>query len=202
MDLSLAPAGAASWTIGPDSAIGPNGLRLAEGDIWCGVALYTDRSAADAALDAPYKHLPFVANTVEAWHALLMPITHRGERNHLDRSNPGEVFDAAHADPGGPLLVRTTAGFNLTPDMDLERLKDFLCNVDRVRTWMGDTDGLLATQTFAPYTRVDDGVTMSLWRDEASMATFAYRLGLHRTQSTVTGPSTPQTAPPLLAAAS
>ena len=182
LDLSLAPTGAASWKIGPDSRLGHDGVRLPESDMWCGVAVYPDRGAADAAMDAPNTYLPFVANTLEAWHALLMPITHRGECNHLNRSNPGQLFDTARSDPGGPLLVLTTAGFNISPNMDMERVKDFRRNVDRVRVWMGDADGRLATQVFAPHTLGDDGVTMSLWRDDASMASFAYRPGVHRSQ--------------------
>ena len=86
LDLSLAPAGAASWKIGPDSPLGEDFVRLPESHIWCGVALYPDRGAADAALETPSTYLPFVAHTLEAWHALLLPFAHRGECNHLNRS--------------------------------------------------------------------------------------------------------------------
>ena len=179
LDLSLAPEGAASWKIGPDSRLDADGVRLPESDIWCAVALYPDRNAADAALEAPKSYLPWVSKALEAWHALLLPFTHHGDCNHLDRSNPGKVFEAARSDPGGPLLVLTTAGFNISPDMDMERVKNFRRNVDLVRAWMRDAEGLMDAHNFAPVTRGDDGVTMSLWRDDASMGNFAYRPGLH-----------------------
>jgi len=44
---------------------------------------------------------------------------------------------------------------------------------------MRDAEGLMDAHNFAPVTRGDDGVTMSLWRDDASMGNFAYRPGLH-----------------------
>jgi|RhiMetdeSRZDD1v2_1073273.scaffolds.fasta_scaffold210236_6 hypothetical protein len=34
LDLSLAPAGAASWKIGPDSPLGEDFVRLPESHIW------------------------------------------------------------------------------------------------------------------------------------------------------------------------
>ena len=58
---------------------------------------------------------------------------------------------------------------------------NFRRNVDCVRAWMRDAEGLMAAYNFVPHTRGDDGVTMSLWRDDASMANFAYRPGLHLT---------------------
>ena len=106
-----------------------------------------------------------MAHTLEAWHALLLPFAHRGECNHLNRSNPGKVFETERSDPGGPLLVLTTAGFNVAPDMDMERVMNFRRNVDCVRAWMRDAEGLMAAYNFVPHTRGDDGVTMSLWRE-------------------------------------
>ena len=69
------------------------------------------------------------------------------------------------SDPGGPLLVLTTAGFNVAPDMDMERVMTFRRKVDRVRAWMRDAEGLMAAYNFVPHTLGDDGVTISLWRE-------------------------------------
>jgi hypothetical protein len=62
-------------------------------------------------------------------------------------------------------LGEATAGFNIAPDMDMERVMNFRRNVDCVRAWMRDAEGLMAAHNFVPHTRGDDGVTMSLWRE-------------------------------------
>jgi hypothetical protein len=47
---------------------------------------------------------------------------------------------------------------------------------------MGKAEGCLASQVFTPHTVGDDGFTMSIWRDDASMLAAAYRPGGHRSQ--------------------
>jgi hypothetical protein len=75
---------------------------------------------------------PKLEDTVECWHALLLPIEHRGECNHLDRSSPRLVFESRTEDPGGPLFVMTTAGYVMGPDLDFARVIDFRVHVDKV----------------------------------------------------------------------
>ncbi len=139
-------------------------------------------AAADEALNEPAECLPFLPDTEESWHAVLMPIAHRGACNFLDPDRPGTMFQAESDDPGGPLVVITTAGFDLGPQFDVERAKDFRLNVDRVRALLGHTDGLIAVHVFKPLERATDGATMTVWRDEAAAAKFAYRPGFHRSQ--------------------
>jgi hypothetical protein len=179
LDLTRRPVGAAGWAIGADGAVAPDGSRFPS-EVWCAVGLYPERGDGEAALDDPGAFLPFVGETLEAWHALLLPIAHRGECNHLDRANPGPVLAAHDEDPGGPLVVMTTAGFVLGPELDMARVVDFRRNVDRVRLTAAAADGNFARQVFTPHTRGDDGVTMTVWRDDAAMSAFAYRPGEHR----------------------
>jgi hypothetical protein len=181
-DLSLerSPEPCLSWKIGPDGPVGPNGYRL-PGNVWGGVALYADRAAAEAAFTANEHFLPFLADTIESWHALLLPIAHRGECNHLDRSTPQLIFEPSGEDPGGPLFVMTTAGYVMGPDLDLARVIDFRVNVDKVHEWLQSAEGRVASQVFTPHTVGDDGVTMSLWRNDAAMIDTMYRPGVHRT---------------------
>jgi heme-degrading monooxygenase HmoA len=181
LDLSRAPAGAASWKLGADGAAAPDGTRRPS-NVWCGIALYPDETDAQRAFDDPAKFLPFLGGTVENWHALLLPIAHRGDCNHLDRDTPGPILAAQDDDPGGPLVVMTTAGFVIGPQLDMARVVDFRTNVDRIRTVVEASEGNVARQVFAPHTVGDDGVTMSVWRDDASMSAFAYRPGEHRAQ--------------------
>ena len=123
LSLTAAPAGCVSFKIGPDGPVGPTGTRLPS-NVWCAVALFDDRAAAETALAANEGFLP-LADAVEHWHALLLPITHRGECNHFERTNPRSLFDPGADDPGGPLFVMTTAGYNPPPDM--ARVIDFRC---------------------------------------------------------------------------
>jgi hypothetical protein len=101
LDLSLKPQGAVSWKIGPSGPVGPDGYRL-PGNIWCAVGLFPEFDPARAALHEPELYMPFVANTVESWHQLLLPIRHHGECNHLDRECPGAMFELSSTDPVGP----------------------------------------------------------------------------------------------------
>lgn len=181
LDLSPRPPGAASWKLGPDGAAAPDGSRQPS-NVWCAVALYPDQADAVRAFEDPAAFLPFLDTADEHWHALLLPIAHRGECNHLDRGNPGLLLAAHDDDPGGPLVVMTTAGFVIGPQLDMARVVDFRTNVDRIRTFAEAAEGNLARQVFAPHTFGDDGVTMTVWRDDASMSAFAYRPGHHRSQ--------------------
>lgn len=146
------------------------------------VGLFRDPEAARIALDARECYLPLLGTAVESWHALLLPVTHRDECNHLDIASPGLLLEIAEPGPGRPLFAMTTVGFDLGPTLDLSRVVDFRRNVDRVREWLQPAEGRIATQVFTSHTRGDDGVTMSIWRDDASMTSVMYRPGLHRTQ--------------------
>lgn len=126
--------------------------------------------------------MPFLDDSIESWHALLLPTMHRGECNHLDRSQPDTLFEVGKADPGGLCMAITTAGFQIGPDLKIERVIDFRRNVDLTNDWMGQAEGCLANQVFTPHTVGDDGFTMSIWRDDASMLAAAYRPGAHRSQ--------------------
>jgi hypothetical protein len=180
LPLSSYPAACLSWKIGPDGPIGPDGNRLPS-NIWCGVALFDERGSGESAFEAQ-EHLPALSTAIESWHALLVPVAHRGECNHLERTNPGLIFDTATQDPGGPLLVMTTAGFNRGPELDMERVIDFRVHVDRVHDWLKSVTARVASQVFTPHTVGDDGVTMSVWQSDAAMVAAMYRPGTHRTQ--------------------
>lgn len=177
--LTGRPDGALSWKIGPSGPVGPNGYRL-PADRWGAVGLYPDLATAQAALASTSQFMPFLDDAVESWHGLLQPFMHRGECNHLDRDQPGTIFDVDPAQTDGLCAVMTTAGFVLGPDLNMDRVIDFRRNVDIANDWIAQADGCLANQTFTPHTYGDDGVTISLWRDDASMLAAAYHPGVHR----------------------
>lgn len=181
LDLAHSPAGSASWQIGPDGAIGPDGRRLPS-NIWCAVGLYHQRAEAEGAVQSPEASMPFLLRATEAWHALLLPIANRGECNHLDPAAPGLLLQPAGEDPGGPLAVLTTAGFNPCPGFSMQRVIDFRHAVDAVRDTVAGMDGNLARQVFTPHVAGTDGFTCTLWRDDKAMMAYAYRPGKHRTE--------------------
>jgi hypothetical protein len=179
LELAQQPGDCLSWKFGPDGPVGPNGYRLPS-NTWCGVALFAGEAAAKSAFEARHAYLPHLDAAVESWHARLVPVEHRGECNHLDRTDPGKIFETGAPDPGGPLLVMTTAGFNAGAAP--ARLVDFRIHVDKVRDWLASIDGNVARQVFTPHTVGDDGVTFSIWRDDAAMINAMYMPGTHRTQ--------------------
>lgn len=178
--LGESPARCVSYKVGPDGPVGPDGLRVPS-NVWCAVALFGERAAAEAALAAHERFLPSFESATESWHALLLPVAHRGECNHLERANPRPLFEIGAEDPGGPLFVMTTAGY--VPPPALERVVDFRRHVDKVRYWLEESiNGRVASQVFAPHTLGDDGVTMTLWASDAAMVDAMYRPGIHREQ--------------------
>ena len=182
LPLAASPALALSWKIGPSGEVGPDGYRLPAA-IWCAVGLYRELDAAQSALVSRSQFMPYLDDAVESWHALVQPFMHRGACNHLDRHQPDTIFDVSPTDTGGPCMVITTAGFDLTsPDFNIQRVIDFRCNVDATNASLATAEGCRATQVFTPHTVGDDGFTFSIWRDDAAMLAAAYRPGTHRAQ--------------------
>lgn len=179
LPLEFSPDGACCWKIGPDGPLLPDGTR-GPSDTWCGVALYADPADGRAAFGR--RALPLFDSAVEHWTALLLPIAHRGECNHLDRARPGLIFETSTTDPGGPLFVLTTAGFDLGPGFDVARAVHFRRHVDLVRESYRGVKGWITGHVSIPFERGDDGMTMTVWSSDADMSNAAYRAGTHRAQ--------------------
>ena len=99
LDLSQRPPGAVGWEIGSDGPPKADGSRELSG-VWCAVGLYPHRTDAEVGCRS-WRFHAFSHETVKAWHALLMPVAHRGACSPLDRERPGEVLEAHGEDPGG-----------------------------------------------------------------------------------------------------
>ena len=183
LEPSDGPKSALAWFFGPNNALDETGyLRDPAANVWGGVALYRDRADALAILDNPFSAIPSLTSVVEAWHVALVPFSHRGEVNWLRRDHLGEIFESADDPVGeGPLIVLTTAGY--LDDANLDRVRDFDLNVERVRDWMEKTaDGMVMQHVFESLDPDMDGPTFSVWRDEEALRDFAYRPGIHREQ--------------------
>ena len=183
-DLPIAgPANAEAWRFYPASPIGENGVRTSISDEWGGIGIYADRASAEAVFAAPESYLPFLGQTVEAWHALLLPVTHRGDVNWRGSVQSGSTVKVASDDPGGPLAVLTSAGYSDPGPEDIPRIRTFLAGVERVRDFYATLPGNVRRTVFSG-AGVDghDGLTVSLWQDDGAMLAAAYSDGVHREQ--------------------
>ncbi len=154
-----------------------------EGFTFLRYALHATEASARAALDAWRDHAPWMAEGRESWGAVLQPFRFFGEANHLDPS--GLLYagfaDAPPADE--PIVVITTAGWNVGPALDMERVRAFAQGVLGVRASMTGVDGLHAQQSFFfPGVFAHDPATFTMWRDFDAMRGFAYGPGSHRLQ--------------------
>lgn len=147
--------------------------------------LHDSEESGRRAIDRRLMDMPWVSNAAETWCALLAPFRHYGEANFLDPEHPGPVFEIMHPEPpaASPIVVVTSAGWELGPDLDMAKVRDFGANVTAVRISMSGVPGLHSQQTFSfPGGLATDGITVTFWKDFASMRDFAYGAGLHRKQ--------------------
>jgi hypothetical protein len=182
------PQLALHWLFGPQSELGPSGLPTMVSNVWGGVAFYGDLSEAQAAFANAPGEQHFDRNLVEAWHGLLCPIGRKGENNWFGAVDGAPRLAPAETDPDprGLLAVVTTAGYKaMTREelkADLQRRADFAANVHRVRDWYATLPGTLALGLFNFMPMGTDGMTFSLWRNDAAMIAAAFRPGMHREQ--------------------
>src|SRR5688572_5996218 len=99
--------------------------------------------------------------------------------------NPGHVFESMMPDDlaDGAVVALTTSGWNVGEDLDMNRVREFGAGVLAVRASMTGVPGLRSQQSFFfPGVLECDPVTLTFWRDEASIRAFAYGQGSHRRQ--------------------
>ena len=121
----------------------------------------------------------------EVWSGLLQPFRHHGAANYLNREEPGLLFESmTPADPSdGPVVALTTSGWNVGEGLDMNRVREFGAGVLAVRASMTGVPGLRSQQSFFfPRVLECDPLTITFWRDEASIRAFAYGQGSHRRQ--------------------
>ncbi|MDP2083531.1 MAG: hypothetical protein U0934_14020 [Pseudotabrizicola sp.] len=166
-------SGALVWRFCPQHTPGEHGLVTLTSDIW------GSRAEAEAMLDDPGAAMPWLSETANAWHCLAIPVAHRSQVNWRGHVEDGTAIRPSAADPGGPLVVVTTAGF-LSRDADmLPRIRLFVEGVAEVMAWYGALPSNLHNDVFnGPDGR--EGFTCSLWRSDEAMREAAYHHGRHR----------------------
>jgi hypothetical protein len=177
------PKGADAWRFYPASPQGPNGMPTNVGDEWGGFGIYSSRDLAEDVFENPDDHLPFLEDAREEFHALVVPYSHRGKVDWRGSLKENETLAPCPSDPGGPLIVFTSAGYeNPGPD-DLPRIANFMREVHRVQDFYATLPDNIRRAVYSGG-GVDghEGMTVSLWRTDAAMMAAAYKPGHHRKQ--------------------
>lgn len=147
------------------------------------LGLHADEASANDLLDRGLAAAPWFPEAAEVWMAVLKPFRHFGECNYLDQAAPGPLFTAVEPPPSEsePIVVITTAGWNLSESLDMTRVREFSNGVSAVRTSMTGADGLHSQESFFfPGALQHDAITVTLWRDTAAARAFAYGPGIHK----------------------
>ncbi|MGD9600337.1 MAG: hypothetical protein AB7O21_00500 [Gammaproteobacteria bacterium] len=171
------PATAECWRVGRDARLATDGLPVSASEHWGAFGIYEDRAAAETVLTSPTAHLPFLEDATEAWHALLLPFSHRGEVNWRGRVEISAAIRVGK-DPGGPLAVLTTAGHDLSIAGAMPRLVEFVRRTYAIRSHFEGLPGNLRSALMTPGDACD-GTTFTLWQEDAAMLRAAYAGGLH-----------------------
>ena len=178
--------------------------RRPPGTLFCNVAADTRAAGTEPASQRAFTFLilglhedtaaahRFLADRVvwlddaqEVWRGILEPIRHHGAANYLDRAAPGHLFEpiTSAAVVHGPVVALTTSGWDLGSGFDMNRVREFSAGVLAVRASMTGVPGLRSQQSFFfPGVLECDPITVTFWRDEASIRAFAYGQGSHRRQ--------------------
>jgi hypothetical protein len=175
----VAPAGSpSSWLIGADEGRHGSefGSQLATEFIAVGV--HADKASARACAAAA---VPPFADAAEVWSAALLPVKSHGCCDWIGDDGHFAV-DRDRQPIGEVLITLTTAGWDVGPDFDMQRPISFGAGVERVLTWIREQpiDGLVAAHDFN--SPAHDGMTFSIWRDDAAMKEFAYGSGAHKVE--------------------
>ncbi|MBL4873686.1 MAG: hypothetical protein JKY41_09900 [Rhodobacteraceae bacterium] len=158
-----------------------NGMPLWDSDTWCALAVHSTKAEAEAMFNAPEDYIPRLSTAIEQWHALAIPVTHRGSLNWSGEVEDNSAVKTALEDPNGPLMVVTTAGYITRDAKTLARIPRFLTRVVDVLAFFDEMDGNVRRDAFNGGFDNKEGFTLSLWEDDDAMTKTAYWQGIHRT---------------------
>lgn len=151
------------------------------------LGLHQDAASAHSLLHDYRRLAPWMIEAREAWGAVLRPFRHKGDANYLNRMQPGPLFDpgSLSAAPSAkrPFVSITTSGWRVSPELDMNRVREFSTGVLAVRASMTAMPGLHSQQSFFfPRGLEHDPMTITFWRNQAALTEFAYGAGGHRLQ--------------------
>ena len=169
------------WRFCPGHQLGENKLPTWNSDIWCEFGIHTSRFSAEAMFEAPEEAMPAFAEAVETWHALAVPVQHRGQVNWRGVVENNCAIRPCCEDPQGPLAVMTSASFDdpKNPD-ELPRISRFAVKVSEAIEFLGAQPGNLRRDVFNGGFDGIEGFTLTLWESDKAMLKAAYHSGHHR----------------------
>jgi hypothetical protein len=170
------------WLFAPHFDVGADGMLTGVSDAWGAMGIWKSREAAEAMVASPGDAMPWLGETVTAWHCLAVPVAHRGAVIWRGDLQKNDAVRAAPVDPGGPLIVLTSAGFNSRDAATLPRIKRFVAGVVEVLEAYGAQPSNLRRAAFRSPLDKRDGFTISIWRSDDEMRKAAYHPGTHRSR--------------------
>ena len=182
LDHDFPPAqGPECWRFCPSHVLGDNNLPTWRSDVWCGFAIHADRASAQAMFDAPDRYFPALAEGVEQWHALAVPVQHRGAVNWRGMVQTDSAIRPSTAEHAGTLAVMTSASFDdpKNPD-EIPRISRFAVKVSEAVHFLGQQPGNLRHDVFNGGFDGLEGFTLTLWQSDDAMLRAAYHSGHHR----------------------
>jgi hypothetical protein len=176
-----APDGPDCWRFCVQHTIGENKLPTWKSDTWAALGIWTDRTAAEAMLRDPVAVMPAMGDADEAWHALAIPVQHRGEVRWRGTIERGAAIKPSETDPLGPLAIVTSASFDdPTNPEERPRISRFTVKVAEAIEFLGEQPGNLRRDVFNGGFDGREGFTLSLWESDDAMLKAAYHSGHHR----------------------
>jgi hypothetical protein len=177
------PEGLLFCTVGADWRASGSDLTRQEAFVFLLLGLHDSVAAAHEFVAARGRVAPWMGEACEVYAAVLEPYRHKGEVNFLDRDTPRLLFDGLGMAAGSeePFISITSVGWNVGPELDMNRVREFSNGVMAVRMAMTGMAGLHSQQTFAFEKGIAvDPVTVTFWKDDAAARQFAYGPAVHK----------------------
>ena len=175
------PEGPDCWRFCVSHTLGDNGMPTWRSDTWAGMGIWKDRAAAEAMVADPVAAMPAIGEAVESWHALAIPVQHRGEVKWREAVQSNAAIEPTANDPLGPLAVMTSASFDdPTNPAEQPRISRFAVKVAEAIAFLGEQPGNLRRDVFNGGFDGREGFTLTLWESDEAMLKAAYHSGHHR----------------------
>jgi hypothetical protein len=121
--------------------------------------------------------LCWLDDTIAFWHCLAFRFRIAAGVNWRGYVQKGDAIRKAPIDPGGPLIVLTSAGFQSRDVAMLPRIKRFVAGVAEVLHACGTQSSNLRRAAFRSDFNGLEGFTVSLWHADEGMRKAAYQPG-------------------------
>ena len=177
-----APQGPDCWRFCVQHTLGQDNLPTWKSDVWAALGIWPDRATAEQMMADPVAAMPAMGEALEAWHALAIPVQHRGEVRWRGVVEKDCAIRPCSEDIEAPLAVVTSASFD-DPKNPAEspRISRFAVKVSEAIEFLGQQPGNLRRAVFNGGFDGREGFTLTLWESDDAMLKAAYHSGHHRT---------------------